>query len=127
MDSNSFLLIFMVLAVAALFFMNSRARKRQTAANAFRDHLQPGQEVMTTSGMFATVVDVEDDRVTLQTAGGQQAQWLKVAIARLVEDEAEAVEAEETAEAEETDPTDGGVQDAPVDDPSDTPRDDTSR
>lgn len=102
-DGNSLLLIFMVLAVAGLFFMNSRARKRQQASVAFRDNLQPGQEVMTASGMFGTVVAVDGDRVTLIGSGGQESQWLLAAIAKLVEDEPEADEEEQDDDSDEAD------------------------
>lgn len=85
--SSTFLLIFMALAIVGLFFMNSRARKRQAEATAFRSNLQPGQQVMTGSGMFGTVVRVDGDKVTLVSSGGQESVWLLAAIAKLVEDE----------------------------------------
>lgn len=102
--SSSFLLIFMVLAVVGLFFMNSRARKKQQEATAFRTTLQPGQQVMTSSGMFGTVVGVDGDKVTLVSSGGQESVWLLAAIAKQVDDEPETDE----------DDDDDVVQDAPA-------------
>lgn len=99
--SSSFLLIFMVLAVAGLFFMNSRARKKQQEATAFRTALEPGQQVMTSSGMFGTVVGVDGDKVTLVSSGGQESVWLLAAIAKQVDD------------LTETDDDDVVAQDAP--------------
>lgn len=103
---SSFLLIFMALAIVGLFFMNSRARKRQAEATAFRTNLQPGQEVMTSSGMFGTVTAVDGDKVTLISSGGQESVWLLAAIAKLVEDEpTETEDSDEPVTADADDPT----------------------
>lgn len=139
--SSSFLLIFMVLAVIGLFFMNSRARKKQAEATAFRTNLQAGQEVMTSSGMFGTVVAVDGDKVTLISSGGQESVWLLAAIAKLVEEEPELdddVDDDEVAvqdtSAESTDPTSRYIAGAADVRPADlgpenptTPRDEPSR
>jgi preprotein translocase subunit YajC len=80
----SFLIILAIGAVA-LFLMSSRQRKAQREQLSFRDNLQPGQRVMTGSGMYGTVVEVDGDEVTLESTPGQQSVWIKAAIARLVE------------------------------------------
>lgn len=80
----SFLAILAV-AFGAMWLMTSRTRKQQKAAADFRANLAPGQEVMTGSGLFATVVDIEDDIVTLETSPGVTSRWLRPAIAKLVE------------------------------------------
>jgi len=136
--SSSFLLIFMALAVVGLFFMNSRARKRQAAATEFRSTLQPGQEVMTSSGMFGTVVAVDGDKVTLISSGGQESVWLLAAIAKLVEDEPEAdvdddgvtrqdAIADDTTSRYIADAADARPNDLGLDRPTNPPRDEQSR
>lgn len=122
-NNGTFLLVFMGLAIVAMLFMSSRARKRQAEAGAFRNTLQAGQRVMTTSGMFGTVVDVDGDKVTLSTGPGQESEWLLVAIAKLVEDEEiDATDDDEDVVADETlPPTDLGTN------PTIPPRDDTAR
>ncbi|WP_156250632.1 preprotein translocase subunit YajC [Pseudactinotalea terrae] len=122
-NNGTFLLVFMGLAIVAMLFMSSRARKRQAEAGAFRNTLQAGQRVMTTSGMFGTVVDVDGDKVTLSTGPGQESEWLLVAIAKLVEDEEiAAADDDEDVVADETlPPTDLGTN------PTIPPRDDTAR
>lgn len=123
----SFLAI-LALAFGAMWLMTSRTRKQQKAAAEFRSNLAPGQEVMTGSGLFATIVDVEDEVVTLETSPGVTSRWLRPAIAKLVEppvvldeddeaddeleDDEEYVDEydeadEDLDEAEETDGTDG--------------------
>ena len=78
-------LIILVLGAGMLWLMSRRTRKQQQEAARFRDNLEAGQEVMTGSGLFGTVVEVEGDRVTLEIAPGVTSQWLKAAIAKVVE------------------------------------------
>jgi preprotein translocase subunit YajC len=103
-------LIILLLGVGALFLMSNRTRKQQKEAAAFRANLTTGQEVMTGSGMFGTVVDVEDEVITLETAPGVTSRWLRPAIAKLVDppvDEDEDLEDEDDLDdddlADETD------------------------
>ncbi|MFD4991884.1 preprotein translocase subunit YajC [Cellulosimicrobium cellulans] len=93
----SFILI-LALAAGAMFLMTSRTRKQQREAQNFRANLAPGQEVMTGSGMFGTIVDVDEeaDVVTIESTPGNQSRWLRAAIAKLVEPPVE--ETEETAD-----------------------------
>lgn len=91
-------LIILVIGLGAMWLLSSRQRKAQREQLSFRDNLQPGQRVMTGSGMYGTVVEVDGDEVTLESTPGQQSVWIKAAIARLVEppvaDEDEADEAD---------------------------------
>ncbi|MCA5894037.1 preprotein translocase subunit YajC [Isoptericola sp. NEAU-Y5] len=97
------IILFVVLA-GLMFFMSSRSRKQQRAQQEFRSQLAPGQEVMTGSGMFGTVVEIDDasDTVTIESAPGSQTRWLRAAIAKRVdtpvEDEDETVVTDEASE-----------------------------
>ena len=73
-------------AFGFLWLMTRRTRKMQKEASAFRETLAPGPDVMTGSGLFGTVVAAE---VT--------SQWLRAAIAKVVEPPV-TEEDEETAE-----------------------------
>ncbi|MGY4642637.1 preprotein translocase subunit YajC [Cellulomonas sp. URHB0016] len=85
MGNYSFLII-LIIAFGALWLMSSRTRKQQRAASEFRNNLLTGDEVMTGSGLFGTVVDVEDDVVTLETSpGGSRTRWIRAAIAKKIE------------------------------------------
>lgn len=79
------MLIIFALLIAVMFFMSSRTRKQQRAAAAFRDDLTPGNQVMTGSGMFGTVVDIDGDAITLESPSGDESVWLRSAIAKLAE------------------------------------------
>jgi len=94
-------LIILLFGVGMLWFMSRRTRKQQQEAARFRDNLEAGQEVMTGSGLFGTVVEVEGDRVTLEIAPGSTSQWLKAAIAKVVEPPLEDEELEDGEEPED--------------------------
>ncbi|MFJ4107707.1 preprotein translocase subunit YajC [Oerskovia enterophila] len=81
------LILILALAAGAMFLMTSRSRKAQKEAAAFRTNLAPGQEVMTGSGLFGTIVavDEEKDIITIESTPGNQSRWLRAAIAKLVE------------------------------------------
>ncbi|WP_264030404.1 preprotein translocase subunit YajC [Cellulosimicrobium sp. SH8] len=100
----SFILI-LALAAGAMFLMTSRTRKQQREAQNFRATLAPGQEVMTGSGMFGTIVDVDEDAdvITIESTPGNQSRWLRAAIAKLVDPPVEA----EEGESESDEATDG--------------------
>lgn len=90
------LLLPLALAFGFLWLMTRRTRRMQKEATAFRENLMPGQEVMTGSGLFGTVVAAEGDRITLETSPGVTSQWLRAAIAKVVEPPV--VDDDETAE-----------------------------
>ncbi|WP_448060670.1 preprotein translocase subunit YajC [Cellulomonas hominis] len=127
------IIIVLVLAMGAMWFMTSRTRKQQRQVTDFRANLEVGQEVMTGSGLFGTIVAVDGDVITLESTPGNESRWLRAAIAKLVdppvEDDAEDgedaeydAEYDEDAEYEdaEYDETDGVEQD---DEPIEVPDD----
>ncbi len=81
------LLLVLGIAILAMLWMSSRTRKQQRAAQDFRSLLQPGDEVMTGSGLFGTVVAVDDehDIITLESVPGAPSRWLRAAIAKKIE------------------------------------------
>ena len=121
-------LIILALGLGAMFLLSSRQRKAQRQQLSFRDSLEPGQEVMTGSGMYGTVVEVEDDVVTLESTPGNRSRWVKAAIARLVEPPVEEDEVDDEDDAEWRDEP-GAVPPGLIDVPDDLsslqpPRDD---
>lgn len=81
------ILLVLGIAIVAMLWMSSRTRKQQRAAQDFRSQLQPGDEVMTGSGLFGTVVavDEEHDIITLESTPGSRSRWLRAAIAKKVD------------------------------------------
>lgn len=77
--------IIIALAFGAMWLMSSRTRKQQQAAQEFRNTLEPGDEVMTGSGFFGTVVEVEGDVITLESTPGSRTRWLRAAISKKID------------------------------------------
>lgn len=76
------LLIVLALAFGVLWLMTRRTRRTQREAASFRAELGPGVGVMTGSGLFGTVVEVDGDVITIETSPGVTSQWLRAAIAK---------------------------------------------
>jgi preprotein translocase subunit YajC len=100
------ILIFIVIAVAGLLFMSNRTKKQQRAASEFRNNLVPGDEVMTHSGLLGTVVDVEDDIITLESAPGSRSRWIRAAISKKIEPPVDEVEDDADVDDDEIDDDD---------------------
>lgn len=49
-----------------------------------QDALQPGDRIVTTAGLHATVVSVSEELVTLETAPGIVTTWEKMSVVRVV-------------------------------------------
>lgn len=77
------LLIILLLGAGAMFLLSNRSRKQQRQTQEFRAHLKPGDEVMTGSGLFGTVIAVDGDVITLESPSGGQTDWLRAAISKL--------------------------------------------
>jgi preprotein translocase subunit YajC len=80
-------LILVVLLGGMLLLMFNRTRRQQREAQTLQATLTTGSRVMTTAGLFATVVALDDSTVTLETAPGQRSRWDRRAIARVVPDD----------------------------------------
>ena len=109
MEALGSLLPFVLILVAFYLLLIRPARTRARAAAQMQSSLAPGLEVMTTSGLFATVVAVEDDAVALQVAPGVTMRFAKPAVARILT-------APESADGagEDVDDTASGTGDQPA-------------
>lgn len=92
------LFVFLALAVVGLFFVNSRGRKQQAKQNEFRDSLEPGQQIMTSSGQLGTIVAVVGDAITIETTPGVYTRWVKAAIQQVPAQYASVLEPAESVE-----------------------------
>ncbi|WP_204060877.1 preprotein translocase subunit YajC [Microbispora corallina] len=107
----------LILLVVVFYFLLIRPqRKRQQEQAQMQNSLAPGARVMTTTGLFGTVVGLEDDDVLLEVAPGVQTRWVKGAIGRVL-----------TPVDDVPGPADDTITDGPVVDRPDTgDGDDTS-
>jgi preprotein translocase subunit YajC len=78
--SGIILLAYGLMFVAFYFFVIAPQRKQQKEIRKFQDALATGAHVMTTGGIFGKVVQVSEDRVTLQIAEGVRISVLRSAV-----------------------------------------------
>lgn len=78
--------IILLIVLGAFFYIAvlRPQRRRQAQAAEMRNTLLPGVEVMTTAGLYGTVVDVADDVVTLEVSPGVTHRYVRAAIAKVV-------------------------------------------
>ena len=90
-----------IIGIALLFWLLiiRPQSRRQKAVVAMQSALEPGSEVMLSSGIFGTLEQVEDDHVRLRVADGVTLKVIKGAVANVVPPEDEHVE---TAEPTDT-------------------------
>lgn len=100
MDPPSILLL--VVSVGLLALLLSRGRRQQRELQAVQSRLAPGTEVMTSSGLHARVVSVEDTWVVLETGPGQQSRWDRRAVARIISAPVTGTDVGESGDAERT-------------------------
>lgn len=100
MDFNLLIMIAMMALLAWMMFSaQKRQRKQMEELQAMRRALVPGDQVMTASGVYGTVVstDFENNKLQLQIAEGVVITASMNAILNLVEDEAPAAPLTEDA------------------------------
>jgi preprotein translocase subunit YajC len=78
-------LIFPLLLVAMVGFFLLNSRKRKAQGQQMQSALKVGSKIMTTAGLFATVVSVEDDGVVLEIAPGVHSKYARAAVSRVLD------------------------------------------
>jgi preprotein translocase subunit YajC len=94
-----------LLFVAMYYLMIRPQAKRRREAQEMQARIGPGDEVQTVGGMFATVVAVDDEAITLEPSPGVTIRYAKGAIARVISttvDETEDEAGAESSDAERT-------------------------
>lgn len=77
-------LLFIAIAVVFLLVLPMRQRNRaMQRAKLLQDSLAIGTEVMTTSGLYGTVVGLGDDTIDLEISPGVTVRWAKAAVAEV--------------------------------------------
>ncbi|REE94678.1 preprotein translocase subunit YajC [Thermomonospora umbrina] len=84
--SGAFNLI-LLLAIPVVFYLllirpQSKRRREQLQ---MQSSIEPGARVLTTSGMYAEVVSVDDDGIVLEIAPGVEARFVKQAVMNVVD------------------------------------------
>jgi preprotein translocase subunit YajC len=76
--------LLLAIPLVLLVLLTLQGRRRGRALRDAQSQVTPGAVVMTGAGMFATVVSVDGDQVTLETSPGQTSRWLRQAVVRVV-------------------------------------------
>ncbi len=77
-------LLFIAIAVVFLLVLPMRQRNRaMQQARLLQDSLGVGTEVMTTSGLYGTVVGLDEDTIELEISPGITVRWAKAAVAEI--------------------------------------------
>jgi preprotein translocase subunit YajC len=119
--------LFALLALM-IFFMFRNSKKRQREAEALRERMVPGVEVMTQQGIYGTLLslDTENNIAVIETTPGTSLRVHSQTLAKVVEDdivddeveeaevEREAIEAEPTADVASTPTTSAAADAEPV-------------
>jgi preprotein translocase subunit YajC len=97
----------LILLFAVMYFLMIRPQqRRRREAQQLQSQLSPGDEVVTIGGLYGTIVEADDETVTMEISPGVHAKYARPAIARVVsraesEEEEYEEEAEESAETED--------------------------
>jgi preprotein translocase subunit YajC len=82
-NAGFFVLILLLLFLLWLMLVRPQSRRRQ-AQQAMIDHLRVGDEVLTAGGLFATILRIDEDEVTVELGPGTEARLAKRAIAAVI-------------------------------------------
>ncbi|GAA2802382.1 preprotein translocase subunit YajC [Saccharopolyspora taberi] len=100
MESLIFPLLIALLAVP--LFLQARKQKRaMQEQQKLQSSLTTGDRVMTTSGLFGTVVATSDDSIDLEIAPGLTTTWVRAAVREKVSTDADDAATEETSSDDE--------------------------
>jgi|ERR1700722_9000944 len=111
------LLIFVVIAAGFYFLIYRPQQRKAKAARAQVNTFDVGDEVLTAGGIVGHIIDIEDDRVTLETSVGASFVVLRQYVLRKLE-EPEPVEPDDDEEGEEYDEEPSALDEAHEEDES---------
>ena len=105
------LLPFALILVAFYFLILRPQRARAKQAEQLQAKLAPGAEIMTTSGIFATVLEIRDDSIVVEVSPGSTLRITKAAVGRVVPTDVE--DADPTTDAVDGPDTDAASRRSP--------------
>jgi preprotein translocase subunit YajC len=118
MELLPMLLLFGLLGVM-MYFMSRRQRRAQEQQQALQNSLAVGDRVMTTSGLYGTVTDTEDDTtITIEIAPGVETEWLRAAVREKVGPVEDVEDIDETEDEIVAEPAVADVENVKTEEPS---------
>ncbi len=98
MESLGTLLPILLIGVVFYLLIMRPARNRQKKQAEMMSALAPGSRVMTTAGVYGTLVAIEDDDAEIEIAPGVVIRVVKAAIGKVIEPETASTDAAPPAE-----------------------------
>jgi len=86
MELLPMLLLFGLLGLM-MYFMSRRQRRAAQQQQQLQSSLAVGDRVMTTSGLYGTIVSTDDTTFELEIAPGVETTWLRAAVREKVSDD----------------------------------------
>jgi preprotein translocase subunit YajC len=77
-------LLLPLIVLLPLLLLILRQRKTQRAFVEQQSRLAVGQDIMTTAGLYARVVEIDGDVMVLEVAPGYRVRWNKAAVGSIV-------------------------------------------
>lgn len=101
--------VLLVLLVGFMFFSTRKQKRTMQQQQDMQKSLSFGDRVMTTSGLYGTVVSTSDDTIDIELSPGVVTTWLRQAVrekvmesvSETVDDEPEAIAEDEVTDYEE--------------------------
>lgn len=104
MNFSTLLLPLIIVLFAVPLFMGTRKQKRAVAKQQeMQSSLHYGDRVMTTSGLYGTVVSTTDTSIDIEIAEGVVTSWLRAAVREKVADSTVGLPADEADDVYEAD------------------------
>ncbi|MEU5155947.1 preprotein translocase subunit YajC [Glycomyces sp. NPDC021274] len=114
MENYTFLIMIVGFIALMYFVMIRPQKKRQKEQQDMQSNVAPGARVMTIGGLYGTVVDSDDETVTLEASDDNFLVFARQAIAKVITP-AETAETTEEAPAEEIAEADATLSDEDLD------------
>ena len=71
--STMFIVVYILIFVAIIYFMMIRPQKKQKAkTEEMHNQMEPGDNIMTTSGFYGTILDIVDDTTIIVEFGNNK-------------------------------------------------------
>jgi preprotein translocase subunit YajC len=114
MELLPLLLMFGLLGVM-MYFMSRRQRRAQEQQLALQNSLSVGDRVMTTSGLYGTVTDTDNDQtISIEIAPGVETEWLRAAVREKVGPVEETEDVEDLDDSDEVETVDAETNEPPA-------------
>ena len=72
-SSTMFIVVYILIFAAIIYFMMIRPQKKQKAkTEEMHNQMEPGDNIMTTSGFYGTILDIVDDTTIIVEFGNNK-------------------------------------------------------